>query len=296
MLLDELIYKRFLDCEAITKKLTKYGEQPAIFYSEVPDDQQIEWNELQYPRICYYYDMQANAERKSSGSLIVSLMCQNTGEQLPEQIEPLIRECLKDVLLTPEGGSPYCFTWSGTDAFSYQNQSGSNTVTSDLIIGSEIRFDILEYPIQETTDLDPIVATNRYLKELYPEVIVLGLDHIPEILKADKIPVFYCRLLSAEMVEETNTIAWMNGRIAVHLLCPEQQKRDKMMMAVTNQLGLDGEILMLDYSPMFIRALVANYKADYLTEGQLSFTGKYGLLRRPVKKPKIATIQLKGVN
>lgn len=96
-------------------------------------------------------------------------------------------------------------------------------------------------------------------------------------------PVVYCRLISSEKQEETNTVAWMDGRIAVHVLCPENTVRLKMAADIANHLSFDGEVIMLDYSPMFIKRLQVNYKSDYLKEGQVFITGHYGLLRYKAK-------------
>lgn len=75
----------------------------------------------------------------------------------------------------------------------------------------------------------------------------------------------------------------MDGRIAVHVLCPESTVRLKMAADIANHLSLDGEVIMLDYSPMFIKRLQVNYKSDYLKEGQVFITGHYGLLRYKAK-------------
>ena len=56
-----------------------------------------------------------------------------------------------------------------------------------------------------------------------------------------------------------------------------------MAAAISNRMSLDGEIIMLDHSPMFIRRLQVNYKSDYLKDGQIFVTGHYGLLRYKVK-------------
>lgn len=281
MKFEELIYKRILENE-VAGKLARYAGVPAIFYSEVPSDDQEGWeNRTQYPRICYWIDMQANQERNSAGTLTISLMCMNVAEQVPEQLEPMLRECLKDIILTPgEGESSFCFAWSKTDAFSYQKQDGTRLSDGDLVVGCDVEFDILEYVNQETTDPDPIVAMNLYIKELYSDSIVLGVDKVEEIIEAGvETPVFYCRLLDTEVDRETNTVVWLNGKIAIHLLCPDSSVRMKMTMGLANKLSLDGEVILLDKSPMFIEELSADYKADYFTEGQLKITGQYGLLR-----------------
>ena len=164
---------------------------------------------------------------------------------------------------------------------------------NELLIGSEIRFDIMEYPQQETTDPDPIMAMSRYIKELYPDSIVVGIDKMADETEASKeTPVFYCRLTEIEKLEETNTVVWMNGKIAISLLCPDGATRLKMAAAVLNSLSLDGEVTMLDDSPMFMERLTANLKSDYLKDGQIFATGRYGLLRYkavgyPLRHPNI---------
>jgi hypothetical protein len=275
MTLEELVHKWFTDHERIVGKLASYAGEPAVFYQTAPADNQAAWKS-QYPRIVYAIDMQANQERKSAGTMEISLLCDEAGA-LPEEIEPAIKECLKDLIIKPDNGSPYCFAWSRTDGFEISSrESGTDT----RIIGMEIRFDILEYTSQETTDPDPVVALNKYIKCIIPESFVLWLDHMDSFKVADaRIPVFYCQLDAVEKSRETNTVAWMEGRIAVHVLCSSADLRLKWVMALANNLSLDSEVVMLDKSPMRIKRLQVNNKADYLKEGQLIVTVYYGLLR-----------------
>ncbi len=288
MQLEELIYRRFISSESLAKHLATFDKMPAVFSPEPPADNQEGWGDnTQYPRVVYNFDLQANEERRSAGTLSVSLLCQNTTEVMPEAIEPIVRDCLRDVILNPEGGTPYCFAWARTDAFSTDEKTG------DVTIGSEIRFDILEYPSQETTDPDPIIAINKYIKELYPECLIMGHDRMKEITEATaEQPVIYCRLVSADKAEETNTVAWMDGRIAVHILCPDSGIRKKMAAAITNRMSLDGEIIMLDQSPMFIKRLQVNYKSDYLKDGQIFVTSHYGLLRYRAKPHTMTAVHI----
>lgn len=288
MILEELIYRRFISSEELVKHLTTFSGVPAVFSPEPPDDSQEGWGgNTQYPKVIYNFDLQANEERHSVGTLSVSLLCKNTTEVMPEAIEPIVRDCIRDVILKPEGGTPYCFTWARTDAFTIDEEK------MDVTIGSEVRFDILEYPSQETSDPDPVMAVNKYIKELYPECLIMGYDRMEEITEATaERPVIYCRLISSEKSKETNTVAWMDGQIAVHILCPDSSTRLKMTTDITNSMSLDGEIIMLDYSPMFIRRLQANYKSDYLKDGQIFVTGHYGLLRY---KPKSHSLQAANI-
>lgn len=279
MILEELIHKRFVDSGELTKCLSVFRGVPAVFSPEPPDESQDGWDgNTQYPQMIYNFDLQVNEERHSAGTLSVSLLCQNTAEITPEAIEPVVKDCLRDVILKPAEGTPYCFAWARTDAFTIDEKKGNVT------IGSEVRFDILEYPSQETSDPDPVMAVNKYIKELYPECLIMGYDRMEEITEATaRRPVIYCRLVSVDKSEETNTVAWMDGRIAVHILCPDSGTRIKMAAAIANSISLDGEIIMLDHSPMFIKRLQVDYKSDYLKDGQVFVTGHYGLLRYKAK-------------
>lgn len=288
MNLEKLIYKRLSEAKNLTKHLAKYSGQPAVFTPEAPGDRETGWGRAtQYPRAVFNFDMQADGERKSAGTLSVTLICRNDSEAVPELIEPAVKKALKDVLLKDDNGTLYAFAWARTEGFSMTEEK------NELLIGSEIRFDIMEYPQQETTDPDPIMAMARYIKDLYPDSIVVGIDKMADETEASKeAPVFYCRLTEIEKLEETNTVVWMNGKIAISLLCPDGATRLKMAAAVLNSLSLDGEVTMLDDSPMFMERLTANLKSDYLKDGQIFVTGRYGLLRHkavgyPLRHPNI---------
>lgn len=288
MNLEELICKRLSEAKNLTKCLTRYAGQPAIFTPEAPGDREAGWGRAtQYPRAVFNFDMQADGERKSAGTLSVAIICRNDSEAVPELIEPAVKKALKDVLLKDDNGTLYAFAWARTEGFSMAEEK------NELLIGSEIRFDIMEYPQQETTDPDPIMAMARYIKDLYPGSIVVGIDKTADETEASKeAPVFYCRLTEIEKLEETNTVVWMNGKIAISLLCPDGATRLKMAAAVLNSLSLDGEVTMLDDSPMFMERLTANLKSDYLKDGQIFVTGRYGLLRYkavgyPLRHPNI---------
>lgn len=297
MNLDELIYVRISGAEELTRHLARYSGLPAVFSVSAPEDNQGGWEgQAQYPQVVYSFDLQADGERKSVGILTVSLLCRNAAGETPEEIVPEIKRCLRDVILKPAEGSPYCFAWAGTDAFEVEHFELEHFELeynkTELLVGNEIRFDILEYPSQETTDPDPIMAANKYIKELYPESLIMGYDRMEEITEATpEKPVIYCRLISADKSEETNTVAWMDGRIAVHILCPDSGMRIKMAAAISNSMSLDGEIIMLDHSPMFIKRLQTDYKSDYLKEGQIFITGHYGLLRYRAKPHKMSAVR-----
>ena len=280
MVLEELIYNRLKKYEPLTNLLCKYDGEPAVFYQTAPDDKQKGWGQgNQYPRLVFDLDMQANTERRSSGTLLAAVFCDRVGTE-PEQIEPMVRECLKDIFIKPADSFPYCFAWARTDAFDLGGGLDQGGTKQRAVIGEDIRFDILEFPIQETTDPDPVAALNLYLQEMLPEAYVVGITHMDEITVAEpKKPVLYCRLLGMEEASVTNTVIWVNARVAIHVICPSAEMRLKIAADIAYRMTAKAEIIMLDHSPMRPTRLAVDNTTDYMRTGQISTTLYYGLLR-----------------
>ena len=90
MKLDGLIRKCFCSSGELVKHLTTFGGSPAVFSPSPPNDNDRLWGDMvQYPRIVFNFDMQANEERKSVGVLNVSLVCQNTSTVFPDLSFPI---------------------------------------------------------------------------------------------------------------------------------------------------------------------------------------------------------------
>ncbi len=274
--LNDLILERLENCQELTELLATFAGSPAIFKSEFPSDQSDGWEEGQYPRICFRVDMQINQERSASGTLVIAIYADKSGIVL-DVLESIIRDKLKDILMMPDGTAPFCVAWSSTTPY---------ILEGNAVDCRELLFDILEYPSQETTDPDPIMALSAYIKNMYPEAVVMGLDRVERYTDPAFSPVFFCRLQSLRKVEGhcMHSISWFESRISVHLLCPDASDRLKMISAINSSLGRDEEIIMLDDSPMEIKELVLDNKADYLREGQLTVVGKYGCLKTVEKK------------
>lgn len=283
MNLKQLIYKRLVHAKDIGGLLAKYAGHPAVFDTEAPDDKQDGWEgKTQYPRLNIVLDMQANEERSSVGSLTITIYTERTSMVILE-IESLVKTCFRDLLISPEDGGPYSFAWARTDPFSIE---GTN------VIGQDVTFDIMEYSAQETTDPDPIVALSRYIKKLYPDSIVLGVDPVGEFTEASVTPIFYSRLVTMDKAtgHNMNIVTWMDCRMAVHLLCPDKAMNLKMLAAVMQKISVDEKIILLDNSPMNISEVQIDKQADYLKQGQLYVTGRFGVLKYKEKPHAIESI------
>ena len=278
MTLEDLIYNRLLASEDLTDKLAKFDNLPAIFYQAAPGDQNEGWKgKKQYPRIDFVVDMQANPERQSSGLMTLNIWCNEAGDP-PEDIEPEVRAALCDVFMQPAEQPPYCLAWVRSDSF----ELSANTIKGSHVNGITILFDVLAFPCQETIDPDPIMAMNEFIKEWEPAAVLIGRDKIPDYFTAGKdAPAFYFRLATLELAQETNTVAWMNGSIAGHIFAPTAEARLQWLKYLVDTLASQGEVIMLDTSPMFIRSIKADSAANYLITGQLRINVRFGILRRP---------------
>lgn len=277
MTLEDLIYTRLSDPDGPAAKLARYGNAPAIFYQAAPEDTATGWDgKRQYPRIDYTVDMQANPERHSCGILTVNIWCSEQCDP-PEDLEPIVRAAMRDVFIQPDEGPPYSLTWVRSDAFEGHSQANPAT----LVNGITVLFDLFAFPVQETTDPDPILAINEFVKQWAPEALVIGKDNLKQFQPFTmEHPIFYFRLATIQTQRETNTVAWMDGVIAGYIYAPEEG-RLTWLKALVDVLALRGEVTMLDTSPMFLRGIRADSAADPLTVGQLRLQVRFGLLRRP---------------
>jgi len=276
MKLEELIYKRFSESDDLANSLTTYANKPAIFFMEAAGDTQKGWSKKsQYPRIIYGLDMRANQDRKSVGTLTVSIIC-DSKETTPETIEPFVKDCLKDLIIKPTGTSAFAFAWARTDIFDMPDEGGVR------VSGSEVLFDVIEYTEQITTNPDPIQALNIFIKNHCGEAHVLLHDWMDEyLIPTNSMPVIYCKLNSAQRArDETigNLVSWVEARIGIHVFCPDADVRQKWIFNISNLICMRHEIDMLDNSPMRILQTQYNGSADYLKEGQITAMTRYGLL------------------
>lgn len=277
MTLEDLIYQRLLGNEALKGKLARFNGTPAISYQAAPEDTADGWKgKSQYPRIDYTVDMQANPERQTNGVLALNIWCSEQGEP-PESLEPEIRAALCDVFIQPDNGPPFSLAWVRSDAFEQRTQAQPIT----LVVGITVIFDVFAFPSQITTDPDPILAINEYVKAWAPEALVIGKDTMERFCSARaQRPIVYFRISELTTYQETNTVVWMSGTIAGHIYAPEDV-RMQWLKALVDTLALNGEVPMLDGSPMFLTKIRADSSATPLTTGQLRLSVRFGLLRRP---------------
>ena len=209
------------------------------------------------------------------GALAVDIICTEAG-QPPEEIEPYVREALEGVFFTPKGETTFSPKWRNTQVFREQS-----AIDKSFNIGMTLNFDIYEFPLIETSDPDPIAAINFYAEEWDRDLSVIGRAELPEIFEPSRHnPVAYFRRVNTSVEKQTNTAVWLVGDLALHFFAPTLKDRAEWLEQFAQTLALAGEVTMLDGSPMFVRSIRGDAKADEVT-GQLTIGVRYGLLRKP---------------
>lgn len=282
--LEDLVYTRLTAWPELLNKLAKYKGKAAVFYQNAPSDTTPSWKGAkQYPRIDYTIDMQADPERQSSGQAVFNIWSIDNGI-MPEEIEPEVRKALCGIFMTPDGEPPYCLAWRRSENFSAN--SSNIEEKANQVIGITMLFDVFAFPNQITSDPDPILAINYFVKEWEPSATVIGHDKLTNYYEPQaKAPAFYFRLASIEASDQTNTVAWMNGAIVGHVFAPTAEARLQWIKYLIDTLATRGEVTMLDTSPMTIRRLSADAGLDPLSQGQIRIQMHFGILRRAIISP-----------
>jgi len=174
--MENLIRKKLIETPELVKILSKFGDEPAIFYQKSPED--IQWQKQnQYPRVIFAIDKFSNAERGTYGALSFEIVCSETNAS-PEEVEILIRGALEGIFFTPTAGETFSAKWRDTSLMQEQISDKEN-----LIFGALVNFDIYEYPAIKTSDPDPIAALNEYALNWYEKFFVIDESELPPFLK-----------------------------------------------------------------------------------------------------------------
>jgi len=276
MKLEELIFSRIVTAEyGDNAQPALFNGGPAVFFGPVPDDTDPGWEDRrQYPRISYGLDLRGDPERQTVGTLFVDIFCTEDGP-MPEDMEPIIRGAVCGVIMAPAGEPPCSFSWQASQTFRVNRDT-----KTDKVIGVTVTFDMYAFPEQVTSDPDPVLAMMKYLRDNFPEITVIGQNTLEDFtVPTEQHPAVYFRLDNYELSRETHTVAWMDGQVVGHVFAPDAGARLRWIRAITDDLAVRGEVVMLDTSPMFLRRVKADSTLDPLAFGQISLGVRWGILR-----------------
>ena len=270
--------------------LAQYADTPAVFNTQAPDDMDEYWNDAQYPRVIFDLNMQADAERKISGQLLIDVMCENeTSSVQPEELESIARTAVDGCFFSNETLT-ISAQWNSSDVFNENDNKVS---------GITLVFDILAYPVQETEEPDPVSAVNLWLKTLYPKAYVIGKDVLSEVwIPNDEAPAIYCRLsnvLESSRIKSTAAVTWLCATMNINIIAPSEKVRSIMIKHSIQILQNATRLILNDGSPMLIDNVSGNMAADPLREGQIQIKATYGVLNTYTGTP-IKQIYMKSLN
>lgn len=280
-MLDGLLMEQVCDDAQIEGMLTSYDGKPAFFYQKSPPDSDGRWNKPCYPRVDYNVDMQYSPERKTSGTLTINIWCSSESEAMPEDIEKRLRELIGGTFYSVHGQTAVCAVWNRSDVFSFESNGNLKNYGEPEIFGATLMFELMEFPVQITTDPDPIQGINDWTKEYFPKLTVIAHDILPPVWKpTDEYPAVYWRFIGSDTDRQSYAAVWFTGQFAAHVIADSVTERNRWLKAIAECLRADGEIVMHDGSPMLVKQAQIRHGADPLREGQLMFWGQYGVLFR----------------
>ena len=292
MAVETLILEALQEDEAVSAMLARWNGSSAVFYQMAPPDTDGGWTEVQYPRVDFVTDWTYNPERQADGACQINVWCLNNGStEAPEDVGEAVRECLRDLFLTDEDGEVYALEWQRMDAFEAGGQEGE-----PLTVGVTLSFDILAFPVQITTEPDPVAGLLDYIKARMPQALVVGLDQLPKLCRPTaEHPILYVRLSGdGSAMRNSWAVAWMDVTLPVHVFAPGSNLRQTLSRTLCNAMSLDGECKLRDGSPMLFRRVALSLSANPLRQGQLTLTGRYGVPWVPPEVPKLNHPHMKG--
>ena len=274
--LETLIFERLNEDTELIYELARHNKEPAIFYVDVPADTDEGWEgKTQYPRLGYFYRLQSNPERQTSGELTIEYFIKlRPGEMLPERLEKKIIQAMSGVFLTPDEDIPYSFAWSNTEQFDMPNKDG------DIVIGASVSFDMFAFPSFITTTPDPVAAIGNFTKALLPQARVIGIDPIEETtMPTPEEPIVYWSVTDIKQSRSMFAYIWYEAGLRGHVFTGNDHQNLILAKSITEALASTEMFKMADDSPFNIDSLILSTGSDVLREGQIAINGEYGVER-----------------
>lgn len=268
--------KHLINNEQLKKLLSSYQGLPAVFQTMAPLDDDKNWDSaVHYANAVYNIDTSSEAERKIAGTLGIDVVC-SLQSASPEDITAALKDCISGYFFKSDEGDTISAMWERADAFT--------TEPDNKLFGNSLTFSLLAFPKQTTAEPDPVNLMNNWVKEIYPNITVIGMDETADVWKpTDKNPAVYWKLRtmgpSSSMVS-TYHCTWVNSSLQLHVIAPSSSVRNTVLQDITNRLSAAQRIIFpQDRSPFHIERIAVTAGADPVRVGQMTLTGSYGILR-----------------
>lgn len=267
--LEELLYSKLKTDVELAGMLAAFAGSPAIFERQAPHDKDAGWTGAQHPRIDYVVDWSEDPERKNQGTAILNIWGRIGLDTSPEVIEARVKSILSGAVFRPVGEPLVILKWSRTEGF-----EGLVGERDELEVGLSLAFDLLAFPVQTTTEPDPVAGLNAWADAKWAELQVDPASWAP----TDANPALYWRLAGLQAAEQHAGVSWLDATIYGHVLAPTPAGRLPWIKKITEGLATARYVALADGSYLFIQAVAADSQADHLRTGQVRVTARFGIL------------------
>lgn len=259
--------------------LALYEGQPAIFCRQAPGAGSPGWGGGErFPHVLYQLDWLCRPGERPVGRLKLQAVCSTAGPVAPEGVAKALQNALCRVFLTEADGC-YCAVFRRMRAL---------PPAGDGEQGSAVWFDLLPFPVPGEALPGPVRAAGALIRQVLPGCRFIGWDTLEPIWRprADT-PAVYVRLVGCTPVGHSSpAAAWLQAELRVHLILPGWQDGWQQCQQLAQFLALEGELGMEDGAPLLLtEAFRLDMAADPVRHGQLSLTGRYGLLPPGLQEP-----------
>jgi len=184
---------------------------------------------------------------------------------------------LSGVFFTSAGEETVSALWKRTDMFEQSKQNNNQP----RVIGATLEFDLLTFPCKATINPDPVMGLVLWLKSRFIQAKIIGIDTLPEIfVPSENEPALYIRMTGDNaVVRNVHAVAWITARIACHIFTGKVQTQEMWARSISNILSIEGEVVLADKSPLLFQQITINPTSNPLSEGQVTITGQYGVLK-----------------
>ena len=172
-----------------------------------------------------------------------------------------------------------CLIWDRSEEFNYEGANSLQDTTPE-IYGLTAVFELMAFPEQITFTPDPIGGLNAWTKQHFPDMRIIGHDQMEDAWRpTDEHPAIYWRFEgTASTDRQSYAVSWYDGTFAAHIIAVSVKERNRWTKAIIERAQIDGEVILDDESPMFLKRIEIHHAADELREGQMKLIGRYGVL------------------
>ena len=272
-MIEAAVYNHLKAQPELAAYLATYNSEPAVFNQEAPADTDDLWGPgSQYGRVVFAVDLQGDPERLMGGTMVVDVSCKEN-EQLPEEIEPIVRALIHGYFFS-SGTFTVAAQWKNSSYF---------TQPKDEVTGCTISFDLLGFPVLTTKAPDVIDRINEWTSKI-EGLHVINHDALPATAwkPTGTESAVYWRLVQdtqAGWIPDNFHTIWRTATIRAHIFSEDIATASTVGRDLIAQLYADKRLIREGESPIMVNQRNAlDNGADPLRTGQVTVEATYGII------------------